>query len=111
MSMAPIEQVLPLPGRVERPIDQREIGWTAEPTTEEFRSLHPNRQASLICAPHGGEVLSLEQLDQFVTSLPNRKMPIVEPLIYPLWHRGAVLMFVFACLIGEWSLRRWRGLP
>jgi uncharacterized membrane protein len=90
----------------------RETGWAVEPETEEFRQLRGN-QALLtrIAQESGGEVVSLAGLDGFVAGLPNRKMPIVETWTYPLWHQWSVLVVALSCLVGEWGLRRWKGLP
>jgi hypothetical protein len=93
-------------------VGQSEIGWASEPQTEEFRTLTVNRPLlDQIAQQSGGEVLELNRLDQFVSSLPNRKIPIVETWTYPLWHQTSVFMLAIACLIGEWGLRRWKGLP
>ena len=52
-----------------------------------------------------------DDLDDFVSSLPNRKIPIVETWTYPLWHQWPVFFAAIGCLVGEWALRRWKGLP
>lgn len=93
-------------------VGQREIGWTAEPQTEEFRTLAVNRPLlDQIAQQSGGEVIDVSKLDQFVSNLPNRKIPIVETWTYPLWHQSSVFLVAMTCLIGEWGLRRWKGLP
>ncbi len=88
-----------------------EAGWTAEPAADEFRRLAPNR-ALLEELAHktGGQVVALSHLEPFVGDLPNRRVPITEPWIYPLWHQAWVFCFAAACLIAEWGLRRWKGL-
>jgi uncharacterized membrane protein len=94
------------------PVGERETGWSVEPETEEFRTLAVNRPLlERIATESGGEVLSLDELDTFVASLPNRKIPQTETWTYPLWHQWQVFSLALACLIGEWGLRRWRGLP
>jgi uncharacterized membrane protein len=96
----------------ESDVGQREVGWAVEPATDEFRTLRANRALlEKIAADSGGEVVRLDRLDQFVASLPNRKIPIVEAWNFPLWHQWGVFVFAAACLIGEWGLRRWKGLP
>jgi uncharacterized membrane protein len=93
-------------------VGQREIGWTVEPQTEEFRTLAVNRPLlDKLAKDSGGEVVSLDGLDQFVSSLPNRKIPVTETWTYPLWHQSSVFLLAISCLIGEWGLRRWRGMP
>lgn len=94
------------------PVGQREIGWAIEPSVDEFRSLTPNRELlSNIARETGGELIDAKQLDRFVASLPNRKIPVVESWTYPLWHRWTVLLVAVCLLAGEWSIRRLRGMP
>ncbi len=93
-------------------VGQREIGWTVEPQTEEFRTLAVNRpMLEKLAKQTGGEVIALDDLDSFVSSLPNRKIPVTETWTYPLWHQSSVFLLAITCLIGEWGLRRWRGMP
>jgi hypothetical protein len=93
-------------------IGQRETGWVAEPATEEFRTLAPNRELlSRLASQTGGEVVELDELDDFVISLPNRKVPITEQRINPVWHTWPVFVCALGLLISEWGLRRWKGLP
>ena len=88
------------------------FGWVAEPDAEEFRVLSPNvALLERMADQSGGELVPADGLDQFVGSLSRRKVPIVEPWVYPLWHQWTVFAFAIACLVGEWGLRRWRGLP
>lgn len=94
------------------PVGESEAGFTFEPDTEEFRSLRTNRELlQRIAERTQGEVIEPDQLDQFVSSLPNRRIPITEPWIYPLWHRWPMLAVAMLCLVGEWTLRRWKGWP
>jgi len=93
-------------------VGERELGWAVEPETEEFRRLSGNRGLlERIAASSGGEVVTLAGLNQFVAGLPNRKIPVVETWTYPLWHQWSVLAIAIGCLVGEWGLRRWKGLP
>jgi hypothetical protein len=93
-------------------VGQRETGWTIEPQSDEFRTLTVNRQLlARMAQDTGGEVLELGGLESFVSSLPNRKIPIVETWTYPLWHTWTMFGIALGCLAGEWGLRRWRGLP
>ena len=93
------------------PVGQREAGWVAQPAADEFKTLQPNRAAlEEIAAKTGGEVITTENLDQFVAGLPDRKVPITEPWIRPAWHHPLFYMAILGCLVGEWGLRRWKGL-
>jgi uncharacterized membrane protein len=90
----------------------REIGWTVEPDTEEFRTLATNRVLlERIAKDTGGEVLRPNGLESFVSSLPNRKIPIKETWTHPIWHRSELFLAALLCLVGEWALRRWKGMP
>jgi hypothetical protein len=55
-------------------------------------------------------VIAADRLDAFVSSLPQRKAPIAESWTLPLWHQPAVFLFALLCFVGEWGLRRWKGL-
>lgn len=93
-------------------IGRRTTGWTADPAADEFRTLAPNKTLlERIARETGGEVLELDALEAFVDDLPNRKVPITEPVVYPVWHRWTMLLLVVGLLVGEWGLRRWKGLP
>jgi hypothetical protein len=93
-------------------VGDREIGWVSQPALAEFGKLEPNRRLlEDLAAASGGEMVSADRLDRFVRSLPRRRVPVVEPWIYPLWHRWTVFVFAVMCFVGEWGWRRWRGLP
>ncbi|HJT34931.1 MAG TPA: glutamine amidotransferase, partial [Pirellulales bacterium] len=93
-------------------VGRREIGWAAEPATDELRTLRPNRELlGRLAEATGGELIAPDDLEGFVASLPNRKAPIVEAWTYPLWHQWSVFLFAIVCLVGEWGLRRSHGLP
>ena len=93
-------------------IGQRETGWTSEPAAEEFSQLQPNRALlERIAKETGGEVIAADDLEDFVSDLPNRKIPVTEPWTYPLWHKWFIFAFAIGCLVSEWGLRRVAGLP
>ena len=58
----------------------------------------------------GGELISYDQLDEFAAELPNKKVPVTETWVYPIWHHPWVLLTAMLCLCSEWGLRRWKGL-
>ena len=93
-------------------VGQEEAGWTAEPAADEFRRLAPNLTLlARIASETGGEVIPADRLERFVSDLPNRKIPIRESWVYPLWHQPIVFLLAIVCLAAEWGLRRLRGLP
>lgn len=93
-------------------IEQREAGWVSEPDSEEFQSLVPNRSfLESLAKQSGGEVLELDQLDAFVKSLDHREVPITESKSLPWWHRWTIFLIAIGLLVGEWGIRRWKGLP
>ncbi len=87
-------------------------GWVHDPDVDEFSSINPDLAfLQQLAAKSNGEVISAANLDQFVKSLDQRHIPVTEELVTPLWHHPWVLTLVLGCLFGEWSLRRWKGLP
>jgi hypothetical protein len=39
------------------------------------------------------------------------RSPVMEGWTTPAWHTPALFGFALACLVAEWGLRRWKGLP
>jgi hypothetical protein len=105
-----VDAVVTLPdGRV---AGRAEAGWTADPAVDEFRSLKPNRALlETIARRTGGEIVAMEDLSSFVRRLPERHAPITETASRPLWHQPAMFLFVLACFLADWGIRRWKGLP
>ncbi len=92
-------------------VGRAESGWTSDPAAEEFQSLKPNRSLlEQIAKKTGGEVISADKLEAFAASLPDRRMPVMESWTLPLWHQPSVFLFALLCFVGEWGLRRWKGL-
>jgi uncharacterized membrane protein len=87
-------------------------GWSTDLAADEFRSLSPNVSLlEAIAHNTGGEIISAANLDAFARNLPHRHAPIMEPWTRPFWHTPAMLGFALLCLVSEWGLRRWKGLP
>lgn len=92
-------------------IETRESGWVSEPDSEEFQSLQPNLQLMKeIADQSGGEVVDIDSLEQFVAELEYREVPVMETVSNPWWHRWTVFSLAIGLLVGEWGLRRWKGL-
>jgi hypothetical protein len=58
----------------------------------------------------GGRVLTPDDLDSFSKELPTQRAPITETWTRPLWHTPWMFLFALACFVGEWGLRRYKGL-
>lgn len=87
-------------------------GWVHAPEHREFRSVQPDLALlEQLAKDSQGEIVSPSGLGQFVNSLKQRDLPVMEETTTPLWHHPWVLLVVLGCLFGEWSLRRWKGLP
>ncbi len=76
-----------------------EAGWSTDLAAEEFRSLVPNHALlEDLARKTGGQVVAPDQLAAFVSKLPA-------------WHTPLMFAFALACLLAEWGLRRWKGMP
>lgn len=93
-------------------LGRAETGWSSDLAAEEFRSLAPNvALLEAIARKTGGEVVRAEDLDAFVRRLPDLRAPVMETWSQPAWHTPWVFALAVACLLAEWGLRRWRGMP
>ncbi|MHC4406181.1 MAG: glutamine amidotransferase [Planctomycetota bacterium] len=89
-----------------------EAGWAAQPAADEFRRLAPDLALlERIARETDGEIVPIDRLDQFVSDLPNRKIPVTQPWIDPFWHKPLIFLLAVLCLTAEWGLRRFKGLP
>ena len=59
----------------------------------------------------GGQVVAAEELAKFASRLPQLRAPVMETWSYPAWHTPLMFAFALACLLTEWGLRRWKGMP
>ncbi|MCP4261832.1 MAG: hypothetical protein GY774_30675 [Planctomycetes bacterium] len=97
-------------------LGEAKTGWAVDLEANEFRSIGTNRPLlEKIAHQTGGNVIELETLDKFVSNLPNRAAPITDTWIKPLWDLPGILPAIFLliliCFAGEWTLRRWKGMP
>lgn len=95
---------------------QAQMGWAADLEAREFASIKTNRPLmEKIARATGGRMVELNDLDAFARNLPSREVPISTVWVRPLWDLQGVLPAVFAlsllCFVGEWAIRRWKGLP
>ena len=88
-----------------------EVGWATDPAADEFQQTSVDESfLSQLAEETGGEVVPVNQLEQFVTTLPTRDMPVTEIQTSPIWHTPWMLLAALICLAAEWGLRRWKGL-
>lgn len=93
-------------------VGRAETGWTSDLAAEEFASLAPNRALlEQIASATGGSVVTASKLDSWVRTLASRPAPVMEPWSRPLWHTPVLFLIAMGCLLAEWGLRRWKGLP
>ncbi|MBL9190538.1 MAG: hypothetical protein JNK23_23875 [Opitutaceae bacterium] len=93
-------------------LGRAEAGWSTDLAAEEFRSLSPNvALLEDIARKTGGQVVAAADLESFVKRLPELRAPVMETWSYPAWHTPLMFGFALACLLAEWGLRRWKGLP
>ena len=94
------------------PAGLAEAGWSTDLAADEFRSLVPNRTLlDEIARRTRGRVVTLDSLEALVDELPSHPAPRMESFTQPFWHTPAMFTLALACLLGEWGLRRWKGLP
>jgi hypothetical protein len=97
-------------------VGDAQAGWAVDLEAREFRSIGTNRPLlERIARQTGGRMIELDALSSFARGLPHREAPITETWVTPLWDlKGilpAVFLLVLACFVGEWALRRWKGMP
>ncbi len=93
-------------------LGRAEAGWSTDLAAEEFRSLTPNvALLEDLARKTGGEVIAAADLEKFSKRLPQLRAPVMETWSYPAWHTPLLFGFALACLLAEWGLRRWKGMP
>jgi len=97
-------------------LGEAKTGWAVDLEANEYRSIGINRPLlERIALQTGGSIVELDELDKFVSNLPNKAAPITDTWIKPLWDLPGILpaifLLVMICFAGEWTLRRWKGMP
>ncbi len=93
-------------------LGRAQAGWSSDLAAEEFRSLTPNvALLAELARKTGGEVIAAADLEKFARRLPQLNAPVMETWSTPAWHTPAMFGFALACLLAEWGLRRWKGMP
>lgn len=89
-----------------------QAGWVVNAIQDEYLAIRPDMQAmENLATTTGGRILKRDGLDEFVASLKNLPLPVMETRSDPLWNTPVWLLAALACFIGEWSIRRWKKLP
>jgi uncharacterized membrane protein len=89
-----------------------ESGWVHDPLATEYAAAEVNRQLMEQWAEEtGGRVLQVDELESLVDLLQRRDLPVMELETRPLWHTPWLIGLALTCLLAEWGLRRWGGLP
>ena len=89
-----------------------EAGWSTDLAAEEFRSLTPNvALLEKLAQDTGGELVRPDQLNALVDRLPQKAAPVMEPWTRPAWQTPWLFALALGCLLGEWGVRRWKGMP
>jgi len=87
-------------------------GWASQPDQKEMKSVQVNRTfLEELARITGGRTVALDNLESFVSSLPQSSAPLVEIWSWPIWHSWWVFLVAVGCLAIDWTLRRRRGLP
>ena len=93
-------------------LGESQTGWVHEPNRQEFATVRPNDELlQSLATQTGGEVVPAADLQEFVASLPSRPAPVTQIAMHPLWHQPWLMLFALGCLISEWGIRRWKGMP
>lgn len=92
-------------------IGEEETGWVSNPAAEEFSQIGPQRDVlRRIAEATGGEVLEMAGLGDLPRKLGELSVPVLEVQQRPLWHTPWFFLVAIACFLGEWGLRRWKGI-
>ncbi|MDQ8204024.1 glutamine amidotransferase [Pelagicoccus sp. SDUM812003] len=92
-------------------LGEAETGWALDALSAEFASLSPNRNyLERIARATGGEVLELSELPELGAQIRSQPAPATETLLKPIWHNNLFYLAALAAFLGEWLMRRKRGL-
>ena len=88
------------------------MGWVRNSSADELRELQPDRSIlERLATATGGRVLEMNEVMNFVNKeLPAMETPVTEHWSRPLWHAPWLFMAALLLLVGEWGLRRWKGV-
>lgn len=92
-------------------VTRLESGFAINAEAAEFRTVTNARAAmNAIAEATGGRVLTPDELSGLPGLLRQSPRMLTNSRSTPLWHHAAWLAVAIGCFIGEWGIRRWRGL-
>jgi hypothetical protein len=99
-----------------KPLGEAQTGWAADLEAREFQSVRANRPLlEKLARQTGGRMVEAGALEDFARTLPRRDAPVTETWVRPWWDLPGfgpgLFLLALVCLVGEWALRRWKGLP
>ncbi|MBX3416352.1 MAG: hypothetical protein KF851_02020 [Pirellulaceae bacterium] len=90
----------------------RTTGWVAQPLVQELTQLNANQEfLERLAQASGGRIVEPRELDSFCRAVPVTEAMVTETKVHPWWHAPFLFWTAIGCLIAEWGLRRWKGLP
>lgn len=92
-------------------IGEKALGWTWEPTGDEYRKLilEPGPWETLAETTQG-EIIDVNELSSIGEKLKTETLPAKSIRQKPLWHQWPILLLAVTLLAVEWGWRRWLGL-
>ena len=88
-----------------------EEGWAVNHAAHEFSDLRGNALLlDQLASATGGEVIDLKNMDRFVDELSRKPLPVMETSTTPIWHSPLFFLLAMACLMGEWFMKRMKGV-
>ncbi|MEP3482741.1 MAG: glutamine amidotransferase [Fuerstiella sp.] len=89
-----------------------ETGWASQPDQLEMKSVKVNETfLQQVATETDGQLIPLDQLDDFVESLSYRDAPLVERQTSAVWNQWWVFLLAVGCFGADWTIRRRQGLP
>lgn len=89
-----------------------ETGWASQPDQLEMQSVEVNETfLEQVATETGGQLIPLEELDDFVAGLSFRDAPLVERQTSQIWNQWWVFVIAVGCFGIDWTIRRRQGLP
>ena len=92
-------------------IEERTLGWTWEPTGDEYRELVLEKgRWETFAEANDGTLIPPTELASIEDRLRTETLPEKNAYRKPLWHQWPILLIAVTLLTVEWGWRRWIGL-